>query len=75
MKMRGSYELPPVSKFSGNNYFSNSECPLPLFDENSVNPVLHLKQLDNYVKLKKIPTECRFNQYMYNPMIMIMNVD
>jgi hypothetical protein len=37
------------------NYLSNSEFPLPLFDENSVNPVLHLKQLDNYIKLKNIP--------------------
>jgi hypothetical protein len=42
-----------------NNYLSYSEFPLPLFDENSVNPVLHLKQLDNYIKLKDIPAECR----------------
>jgi hypothetical protein len=41
------------------NYLNNSEFPLPLFDENSVNPVLHLKQLDNYIKLKNIPDEIK----------------
>jgi hypothetical protein len=43
------------------NYLStrNSEFPLQLFDENSVNPVLHLKQLDNYIKRKDIRAECR----------------
>jgi hypothetical protein len=44
-------------KFSVENYLHNSEFPLPLFYENLVNPVLHLKQLDNYIKLKKIPNE------------------
>jgi hypothetical protein len=56
---RESKEITLVGKFSVNNYLGNSEFPLPLFDENSVNPVLHLKQLDNYIKLKDIPTECR----------------
>jgi hypothetical protein len=44
-------------KFSVENYLHNLELPLPLFDEKLVNPVLHLKQLDNYIKLKKIPNE------------------
>jgi hypothetical protein len=60
--MQGNKEIKEVStvnKFSVNNYLSNSEFPLPLFDETSVNPVLHLKQLDNYIKLKNIPSECR----------------
>jgi hypothetical protein len=56
---RKSKEIPLVSKFSINNYFSNSKFPLPLFDENSVNPVLLLQQLDIYTKLKVIPNECR----------------
>jgi hypothetical protein len=32
---------------------------LSLFDKNSVNPVLHLKQLDNYIQLKKIADESK----------------
>jgi hypothetical protein len=56
---RENKEILLVSKFSVDNYLSHSEFPLPLFDENSVNPVWHLKQLDNYIKLKNIPAECR----------------
>jgi hypothetical protein len=46
---------PTVSTSSVNNYLNNSEISLPLFDENTVNPVFHLKQLDNYIKLRNIP--------------------
>jgi hypothetical protein len=35
----------------------NIELTLPTFDENTVNPVLHLKQLDNYINLKKLSNE------------------
>jgi hypothetical protein len=35
---------PTVSTISVNNYLNNSEISLPLFDENTVNPVFHLKQ-------------------------------
>jgi uncharacterized coiled-coil DUF342 family protein len=45
---RENTEVLTVSKFSVDNFLSNSEFPLPLFDENSINPVLHLNQLDNY---------------------------
>jgi hypothetical protein len=48
---------PTVSTNSVNNYFNNSEISLPLFDENNVNPVFHLKQLDNYMKLRNISEE------------------
>jgi hypothetical protein len=41
------------------NYLSYYEFPLPLFDENSDNPVFHLKQLDNYMKLKDVPAARR----------------
>jgi hypothetical protein len=47
-------ELTPENQSSGCNYLSNSEFPLPVFDENSDNPVFHLKQLDNYMKLRYI---------------------
>jgi hypothetical protein len=56
---RENKETSLVSKFSVDNYLSNSEFPLPLFEENSINPVWHLKQLDNYIKLKNIPAACR----------------
>jgi hypothetical protein len=53
------HEITPESQSSGSNYISNSEFPLPLFDENSDNPVFHLKQLDNYMKLRDIPAAGR----------------
>jgi hypothetical protein len=56
---RGSKEITLVSNSSVRNYLSNSEFPLPLFDENSDNPVFHLKQLDNYVKLSDVPAARR----------------
>jgi hypothetical protein len=59
MRNRENKEISLVSKFSVDNYLGNSEFPLPLFDENSVKPVRHLKQLDNYIELKDIPAECR----------------
>jgi hypothetical protein len=50
----------PVGHSSVGSYLSNSEFPLPLFDENSdVNPVFHLRQLDEYLKLKGIPAVCQ----------------
>jgi hypothetical protein len=48
-----------VSNSSVNYYLNNTEFPLPLFDENTVNPVFHLKQLDNYLKLRNIPEEVK----------------
>jgi hypothetical protein len=45
-----------VDKFT-----STSDFPLPLFSENSINPVFHLKQLDTYIKLKNIPNECKLS--------------
>jgi chromosome segregation ATPase len=45
---------------TANSYLSNSNFPLPLFDENSdVNPVFHLRQLDEFMKLKGIPRACQ----------------
>jgi hypothetical protein len=51
--------VPTVITFSVNNYLNNTEFPLPLFDENTANPVLYLKQLDNYIKLRNIPEEVK----------------
>jgi hypothetical protein len=36
------------------NHLNNNDFSLPLFNENTVNPVFNLKQLDNYINLKKI---------------------
>jgi hypothetical protein len=45
---------------SASSYLSNSDFPLPLFDESSdVNPVFHLRQLDEFMKLKGIPKACQ----------------
>jgi hypothetical protein len=44
---------------SANSYLTNSDFPLPLFDENSdVNPVFNLRKLDEFKKLKCIPKAC-----------------
>jgi hypothetical protein len=40
-------------------YSSNSEIALPLFDEDTVSPVFHLKQLDDYMRLRNIPEEIK----------------
>jgi hypothetical protein len=46
------------SKNTNENTDTNIELTLPTFDEkNTVNPVLHLKQLDNYINLKKLSNE------------------
>jgi hypothetical protein len=58
--LKNNREITPESQSSVCNYLSNSEFPLPLFDENSDNPVFDLKQLNNYMKLKDIPAACRF---------------
>jgi superfamily I DNA and/or RNA helicase len=53
-------ETTPESQSFGSSYLNNSfEFRLPLFDENSDNPVFHLKQLDNYLKLRDIPAAGR----------------
>jgi hypothetical protein len=45
---------------TANSYLSNPDFPLPLFDENSdVNPVFHLRPLDEFMKLKGIPKACQ----------------
>ena len=50
-RMHGSSENVLVSSF-----LSTSELPLPLFDDCSdKNPVLHLRRLDEYIRLKGIP--------------------
>jgi hypothetical protein len=46
---------PTASTSSVDNYLNNSEISLPLFVENTVNPVFHPKQLDNYIKLRNVP--------------------
>jgi hypothetical protein len=49
----------PVGQSTGSSYLNNSEFSLPLFDENSdINPVYHLRQLDEYLKLKRVPADC-----------------
>jgi hypothetical protein len=40
-----------------NRQLHNIELTLPTFDENTVNPVLHLNRLDNYINLKKLSNE------------------
>jgi hypothetical protein len=41
---------------SMSSFLSNSELPLPLFDDSSeINPVLHLRKLDEFMRLKCIP--------------------
>jgi hypothetical protein len=47
-----SCNRPPIA----NSGLSSTELPLPLFDENlEVNPMFHLKQLNEFIKLKGIP--------------------
>jgi hypothetical protein len=48
-------EITPVRQSSVYSYLSNSECPLPLFDKHPDNSVFHLKQLDDYMRLKQLP--------------------
>jgi hypothetical protein len=58
----------PVEHSSVNSYLSNSEFPLPLFDENSeINPVFHLKQLDEFIRFKGVPEACQL-AVAYRPM-------
>jgi hypothetical protein len=43
-----------------NSGLSSTELPLPLFDENlEVNPLFHLKQLPEFMKLKGVPQACQ----------------
>jgi hypothetical protein len=43
----------PVSVAS---FLTNSELPLPLFEDHSdTNPVLHLRRLDEFIKLRNVP--------------------
>jgi Sec-independent protein translocase protein TatA len=51
--------VPLVSNSAITCYVNNTEFPLPLFDENTVNPVFHLKQLDNYLKVRNVPDEVK----------------
>jgi hypothetical protein len=45
---------------TANSYLSNSDFTLPLFDEHSdVNPVFHLRQLEEFMKLKDMPKACQ----------------
>jgi hypothetical protein len=38
------------------NFFSTTELPLPVFDDcTDVNPVYHLRQLDEFIKLNGVP--------------------
>jgi hypothetical protein len=54
--MNAGHVTVAVEHSSANSGLSNSEFPLPLFDENSeINPVFHLKQLDEFIRLKCIP--------------------
>jgi hypothetical protein len=53
-------KITPVLRYaSANQYMGNSKIALPLFDENTVNPVFHLKQLDTYMRLRNIPDEIK----------------
>jgi hypothetical protein len=40
-------------------YINTTDFPLPLFDENNINPVFHLKQLDTYINLRNVPNTCK----------------
>jgi hypothetical protein len=47
---------PPIA----NSGLSSTELPLPLFDENlDVNPIFHLEQLVEFMKLKGVPQACQ----------------
>jgi hypothetical protein len=49
--VHGPNDYPPVSSF-----LSTTELPLPVFDDCAeTNPVYHLRQLDEFMKLKSIP--------------------
>jgi hypothetical protein len=51
--MNGPNDYPPVSSL-----LSTTELPLPVFDDCAeTNPVYHLRQLDEFMKLKGIPRE------------------
>jgi hypothetical protein len=39
------------------NHLSNNDFSLPLFNENTVNPMFHLTQLDNYINLSNLSDE------------------
>jgi hypothetical protein len=48
----------PVRHHSANSYLSHSDFPLPLFDDSSeVNPIFHLNQLDEFIRLRCVPKQ------------------
>jgi hypothetical protein len=46
----------PVRHHSANGYLSYADSPLPQFDDSSeVNPIFHLNQLDEFMRLRCVP--------------------
>jgi hypothetical protein len=46
----------PVGHHSAGNYLSYADLPLPQFDDSSeVNPIFHLNQLDEFIRLRRVP--------------------
>jgi hypothetical protein len=46
----------PVQTSSVSSFLSNTELPLPLFDDaTEMNPVFHLRRLDEFIQLKGVP--------------------
>jgi hypothetical protein len=48
-----------TNDFSVDKYSNTTDFPLPLFDENNINPVFHLKQLDTYINMRNVPNTCK----------------
>jgi hypothetical protein len=52
----GENDSVPVRHHSANNYLNYAELPLPQFDDGSeVNPIFHLNQLDEFIRLRCVP--------------------
>jgi hypothetical protein len=48
----------PVHHHSANSYLSYNDFPLPLFGDNSeINPIFHLNQLDEFIRLRSVPKQ------------------
>jgi hypothetical protein len=54
----GEKSVVSVRHPSANNYLSYADFPLPLFDDDSeVNPIFHLDQLDEFIRLRGVPKQ------------------
>jgi hypothetical protein len=58
--VNGDNENARVVHSSAGSYISGVEFALPLYDERSgVNPVFHWRRLDEFMKIKNVPSSCQ----------------